>query len=159
MITKKSSANGMSGGHGMQILDLSGMSSADLFSEVKNGHTAYCPCCGTDYKLDKEIYTDGDILNVISKFRKEGCIECGEVHWKKIYAAGYHKVFVKVGLEIGGRVIEAIRIPSGYRTSQLKALVDLEKKAAKVEEQKEYVEIGGKKVLIQRFDEVGVKKK
>jgi hypothetical protein len=158
MITKKSSANGMSGGHGMQILDLSGMSNTDLFAEVKNGHSAYCPCCGTDYKLDKELYTDGDILNVISKFRKEGCIECGEVYWKKIYAAGYHKVFVKVGLTIGGRLIEAIRIPAGYRTSKLKALADLEK-PAKQEEQKEYIEIGGKKVLIQRFDEVGGKLK
>lgn len=157
MINKKTNNTGLSGGHGMQILDLSNMSYSDISSEVKSGLTAYCPCCGTDFRLDEEKYAPADQANLIGHFRRNGCVECEATTWKRVYAAGYHKVFVKVAVEIGGRSIEAIRIPNGFRTSKLKALVDLEKPADEDAPKQEYTTINGRQVPITRYDECGGK--
>ena len=157
MINKQIKNTGTSGGHGMQILDLSDMSFTDIKTEVQKGLHAYCPCCGTTYKLDEDKYTPGDQANLIGRFRKEGCIECSEKHWKSIYTAGYQNVFVKVGVEIGGRTIEAIRVPINFRTSKLKALADLEKPADESAPKQEFVTIGGRQIPITRYDECGDK--
>lgn len=156
MINKQVNNTGSAGGHGMSIIDTNSMSAQELRHEVQHGLEAYCPHCGTRYKMDTEKFSGADSVNLMDHFAKHQCIECNPTIWKKLYAAEYQKCFVKVALDIGGRSIEAIRIPVNYKASKLKMLCDLEKEAESDNAPKqEFTTIGGKKVPITKYDAKG----
>lgn len=140
----------------MSIIDTNDMTSREIRHEVQHGLEAYCPHCGARYKLDREHFSGQDSANLIGYFRKHQCMECDPTIWKKVYNAGYQNVFVKIGVQIGGRTIEAIRIPLNYRASRLKLLCDLETLAESDNAPKqEFTKIGDRQVPITRYDEKG----
>jgi hypothetical protein len=148
-------SNGTSANHGMQVMDLRHLSHTDIIDTVSSCEMkAYCPHCGTDYKMVGEYATAEDAEIIIEHFRRNNCIECTP-EWKEVYSAGLQNVLLHLSFNFGGRKLEVLRIPNNFRVTKIKKWAAAEKRELKNPTPIETVEVDGRNVVIERYDAKG----
>jgi hypothetical protein len=149
-------SNGTSANHGMQVMDLRHLSNTEIIETIESSEMrAYCPHCGTDYRMVGEHATAEDAEIMINHFRKNHCIECVKEDWLSMYSAGLQNVLLQLSFTFGGRKLEVLRIPNCFRSTKVKQWAAAEKREIKNPSPIETVEIDGRNVPVERYDAKG----